>query len=161
MAESQKEKFVSESVVTMTELVLPHHTNQLGNLLGGQLMHWIDICAALSASKHSQRVCVTASVDKIDFHHPIKLGEVVTLTANLNRAFNTSMEVGVKVFAESHLKGNRRHTNSAYLTFVSVNEQGSPVKTLELIPESSEEKRRFNEALQRRQNRLESRRVPG
>lgn len=97
MAE-QKRKRVADSVVTMTELVLPNHTNQLGNLLGGQLMHWIDICAALSSARHSNRVCVTASVDRIDFHHPIKLGNVVTLMASVNRAFNTSMEVGVKVF---------------------------------------------------------------
>ena len=88
----------------MTELVLPHHTNQLGNLLGGQLMHWIDICAALSAAKHSNKVCVTASVDRIDFHHPIKLGDAVTICASVNRVFNTSMEVGVKVFAESFTK---------------------------------------------------------
>src|SRR5512139_4139917 len=90
-------KKASESVVTMTELVLPQHTNQLGNLLGGQLMHWIDICAALSASRHSGRICVTASLDRLDFHQPIKLGEVVTLVAIVNRAFRTSMEVGVRV----------------------------------------------------------------
>lgn len=88
----------------MTELVLPNHANQLGYLLGGQLMHWIDICAALSAAKHSNRVCVTASVDRIDFHHPIKVGEVVTLVASVNRAFKTSMEVGVEVYAESFVE---------------------------------------------------------
>ncbi len=150
-------KKVSDSIITMTELVLPNHTNQLGNLLGGQLMHWIDICAALSAARHSQRVCVTASVDRIDFHHPIKLGNVVTLTASVNRAFNTSMEVGVKVFAESYVEGKRMHSNTAYLTFVSVDENVKPVKTFEIIPESDDEIRRFNEALARRQNRLTSR----
>ncbi len=155
--EKRKVKKVSESVVTMTELVLPNHTNQLGNLLGGQLMHWIDICAALSASKHSQRVCVTASVDRIDFHHPIKLGHVVTLLATVNRAFTTSMEVGVKVFAESHIDGTRRHTNTAYLTFVSVDENTNPVQTNEIVPETDEEKRRYEEALQRRKARLEGR----
>ena len=139
----------------MTELVLPNHTNQLGNLLGGQLMHWIDICAALSSSKHANRVCVTASVDRIDFHHPIKLGDVVTLKASVNRVFNTSMEVGVKVFAENHVKQENRHTNSAYLTFVSVNEEVRPVKSPEIMPESDEEKRRFSEALARREKRLE------
>jgi acyl-CoA hydrolase len=138
----------------MTELVLPHHTNQLGNLLGGQLMHWIDICAALASSKHSQRVCVTASVDHIDFHHPVKLGNVVTLIASVNRAFKTSMEVGVKVFAESYLEGKKIHTNTAYLTFVSVDDKNKPVETFEIIPESDDEKRRFEEALQRRENRL-------
>lgn len=150
-------KKVSDSIVTMTELVLPNHTNQLGNLLGGQLMHWIDICAALSAARHSQRVCVTASVDRIDFHHPIKLGNVVTLTASVNRAFNTSMEVGVKVFGESYIEGKKMHSNTAYLTFVSVDENVKPVKTFEIIPESDDEIRRFNEALERRQNRLKSR----
>jgi acyl-CoA hydrolase len=156
-ASKKKAKKVSDSIVTMTELVLPNHTNQLGNLLGGQLMHWIDICAALSAARHSQRVCVTASVDRIDFHHPIKLGNVVTLTASVNRAFNTSMEVGVKVFGESYIEGKKMHSNTAYLTFVSVDENVKPVKTFEIIPESDDEIRRFNEALERRQNRLKLR----
>lgn len=150
-------KKVSESIVMMTELVLPNHTNQLGNLLGGQLMHWIDICAALSASKHTQRVCVTASVDKIDFHHPIKLGNAVTLVASVNRVFKTSMEVGVKVFAENFTLGTKVHTNSAYLTFVSVDENIKPVETYPVIPETEDEKRRFDEALQRRKDRLEKR----
>lgn len=152
----RRSKKVSESVITMTELVLPHHTNQLGNLLGGQLMHWIDICAALASAKHSQRICVTASVDRIDFHHPIKLGNVVTLIASVNRAFKTSMEVGVKVFAESHIEGTRIHTNTAYLTFVSVDGNSKPVETFEIIPENDDEKRRFEEALKRRKARLES-----
>ncbi len=152
-----RKKKVSESVVTMTELVLPNHTNQLGNLLGGQLMHWIDICAAVSAAKHSQKVCVTASVDRIDFHHPIKLGNVVTLIASVNRAFKTSMEVGVTVFAESLIEGARVHANTAYLTFVSVDENGKPVDTFEIVPETNEEKRRFEEALKRRENRLGTR----
>lgn len=150
----QKRKRVSDSVVTMTELVLPHYTNQLGNLLGGQLMQWIDICAALSAARHSNRVCVTASVDRIDFHHPIKLGNVVTLMASVNRAFNTSMEVGVKVFTESHKEGTRIHSNTAYLTFVSVDDDTKPVKTYEIVPETDEEKRRYDDALKRREARL-------
>lgn len=150
-------KFVRESILTMTELVLPHHTNQLGNLLGGQLMHWIDICAALAASKHSEKVCVTASVDKIDFREPIKLGDVVTLIASVNRAFNTSVEVGVKVRAENFTQGKNLHTNSAYLTFVGVDDNGKPVKTFKIIPETDEEKRRYEEALQRREQRLSSR----
>ena len=152
-----KQKTVSNSIVTMTELVLPQHTNQLGNLLGGQLMHWIDICAALAASKHSEHVCVTASVDKIDFREPIKIGDVVTLVASVNRAFNSSMEVGVKVIAQNFTKNKNLHTNSAYLTFVGVDKIGKPVKTFEIIPETDEEKRRFNEALERRQARLTSR----
>ena len=150
-------KKISESVITMTELVLPNHTNQLGKLLGGQLMHWVDICAALCASKHNQRVCVTASVDKVDFHHPISLGDAVTLVASVNHVFNTSMEIGVKVFAESFKEGTKIHTNTAYLTFVGVDENGKPVKAIEAIPETEDEKRRYDEALQRRENRLKYR----
>jgi acyl-CoA hydrolase len=150
-------KKISDSVIIMTELVLPNHTNQLGNLLGGQLMHWIDICAALSASKHNQRVCVTASVDRIDFHHPIRLGDAVTLTATLNRVFTSSMEVGVEVYAEAFKEGLRTHTNSAFLTFVAVDEGGRPVKGIQAIAETEEQKRRYEEALIRRENRLKER----
>ncbi|HEX2866197.1 MAG TPA: acyl-CoA thioesterase [Ignavibacteriales bacterium] len=153
-------KKASESVITMTELVLPNHTNQLGNLLGGQLMHWIDICAAMSAAKHSNRVCVTASVDRIDFHHPIRLGDAVTLTACVNRVFNTSLEVGVEVFAQNFKRGTRVHTNSAFLTFVSVDDDSMPVQAVKVIPETEEETLRYNEALQRRENRLKTRK-PG
>ncbi len=151
------QKKVSDSIVTMTELVLPNYTNQLGNLLGGQLMQWIDICAAICASKHNQRVCVTASVDKINFNLPIKLGDVVTLIASVNRVFNTSMEIGVKVYAETFKEGKKIHTNTAYLTFVSVNEANRPVKAIEAIPETKDEKRRYEEALQRRDYRLKTR----
>jgi len=147
-------KKVSDSIMMMTELVLPQHTNQLGNLLGGQLMHWIDICAALCAAKHSQHVCVTASVDRIDFHHPIKLGQAVSLVASVNRVFKTSLEIGVKVFAESFKEGKRIHTNSAYLTFVSVDNDAKPVNAVKVIPETEDEKRRFEKALQRRETRL-------
>ncbi|MHB1687051.1 MAG: acyl-CoA thioesterase [Ignavibacteriaceae bacterium] len=150
-------KKVSESIITMTELVLPNNTNQLGKLLGGQLMHWIDICAALCASKHSQYICVTASVDRIDFHHSINLGDAVNLVASINRVFNTSMEVGVKVFSESFREGTRVHTNTAYLTFVSVDNEGKPVKAIQAIPETEDEKRRYEEALQRREARLKNR----
>lgn len=150
-------KKISDSQITMTELVLPNHTNQLGNLLGGQLMHWIDICAALSAAKHNQRVCVTASVDRIDFHHPIRLGDAVTLTSTINRVFKTSMEVGVKVYAQNFREGTKIHTNTAYLTFVSVGNDGKPVEGIEGIPETNDEKRRYDEALTRRENRLKDR----
>ncbi|HUX61277.1 MAG TPA: acyl-CoA thioesterase [Ignavibacteriaceae bacterium] len=152
-------KKVCESVMSMTELVLPNNTNQLGKLLGGQLMHWIDICAALCAIKHSQFVCVTASVDRIDFHHSIKLGDAVTLVASINRVFNTSMEVGVKVYSESFKEGTRIHTNSAYLTFVSVDNDGKPVKAMQAIPETEDEKRRYDEALQRRESRIKNRSI--
>jgi len=147
-------KTVSNSIITMTELVLPQHTNQLGNLLGGQLMHWIDICAALSSSKHAGRICVTASVDNIDFHHPIKLGDVVTIVSSVNRIFNSSMEVGVSVCSENHSIGNKCHTNSAYLTFVGLDTDGKPVKSEPITPESDSEIRRYEEALTRRERRL-------
>lgn len=150
-------KKISLSNVIMTELVLPNHTNQLGNLLGGQLMHWIDICAAICASKHNQRVCVTASVDRIDFHHPVKLGDAVTLVASVNRVFNTSMEIGVKVYAETFKDGNKIHTNTAYLTFVSVDENNKPVKAIDAVPETEDDKRRYEEALLRREARLKNR----
>ena len=147
-------KKVSSSTIIMTELVLPQHTNQLGNLLGGQLMHWMDICAALASSKHAGKICVTASVDTINFHHPIKLGDAVTIKASVNRVFSTSMEVGVSVFAENFTKGNKRHTNSAYLTFVGLNSEGKPVKSDSIIPDSDDEKRRYDDALLRRARRL-------
>ncbi len=153
----KKGKKVSESVITMTELVLPNNANELGKLLGGQLMYWIDICAALSAAKHNNRVCVTAAVDRVDFHHSINVGDAVTLTALVNRVFNTSMEVGVEIFAESFKKGTIVHTNSAYLTFVSIDENGKPVKAVEAIPETEDEKKRYDDALQRRESRLKSR----
>lgn len=154
MGETKK---ISDSQITMTELVLPHHTNQLGNLLGGQLMHWIDICAALSAAKHNGRVCVTASVDRIDFHHPVKLGDAVILNASVNRVFNTSLEIGVQVYAQNFREGTKILSNTAYLTFVSVDNNGKPVHAIEAIPETDEEKRRYDEALKRRENRLSNR----
>ena len=150
-------KKVSESVIIKTELVLPHNTNHIGKLLGGQLMNWIDICAAICASKHSNKVCVTASVDRIDFHHSIGLGDAVCLVASVNRVFNTSMEIGVKVYGESLKDGTRTHTNTAYLTFVCVDSNGKPVKANEVIAETEDEKRRYIEALQRRDNRLKNR----
>lgn len=150
-------KKVSESQIEMTELVLPNHTNQLGNLLGGQLMHWIDICAALSAAKHANMICVTASVDRIDFHHPIKLGDAVTLIASVNRVFKTSMEVGVKVYAQNFRLGTKIHTNTAYLTFVAVDENEKPVSVAQIEPETEDEIRRYEEALRRREDRLKNR----
>ena len=148
---------VKESQVFMTELVLPNDTNQLGNLLGGRLMHWIDIAAAIAAQRHSGRVCVTASVDQLEFHAPIKLGEIVTLQASVNRAFRSSMEVGVIVTAQRLGDSNMRRANNAYLTFVAIDEMLKPVQVPEVTPESDEERRRFDQALLRRELRLRSR----
>ena len=151
---------VRRSQVEMTQLVLPDDTNRLGNLLGGQLMHWIDLAAAIAASRHSRRICVTASVDNLNFIHPIHQGEVVILRASVNRVFKTSMEVGVKVHSENLLSGEVRHANSAYLTFVSIDDSGNPVESPGLQPETDEELRRYAEALERRNERLRHRAIP-
>ncbi|MCB2204979.1 acyl-CoA thioesterase [bacterium] len=145
---------VHASQVEMTELVLPNDTNQLGNLLGGRLMHWMDIAMAIAAARHSGLVCVTASVDEINFLNPIRLGQVVILHASVNRVFRTSMEVGVKVYCEDVKSGKRTHTNSAYMTFVGLNAEGRPTPSPQIIPESDEQQRRFDEALARRNQRL-------
>ncbi len=148
-------KTVKHSVVEMIELVLPNDTNILGNLLGGRLMHWIDIAAALSASRHSNLVSVTAAVDNLVFHLPIKLGNVVILKASVNRVFNTSMEVGVRVEVEDIHTGEVKHSNSAYLTFVSLDTVNKkPVKVAPITPETDEEKRRYEQALIRREQRI-------
>jgi acyl-CoA hydrolase len=141
----------------MTELVLPNDTNQLGNLLGGRLMHWIDIAAALAAMRHSHRVCVTASVDGMSFHAPIKLGQMVTLKASVNRVFNTSMEIGVRVEMEDLRTGLTVHANTAYLTFVGIDELGKALPAPPVMPETEAERRRFEAAGIRRTARLESR----
>lgn len=152
---------VKHSQVEMTQLVLPNDTNQLGNLLGGQLMHWIDLAAAIAAARHSKRVCVTASVDELNFIHPVKEGEVVILRASVNCVFHTSMEVGVKVFCENLLTGALVHANSAYLTFVSIDGSGTPVPVPRLRPESDDERRRFADATRRREERLRRRSKKG
>jgi acyl-CoA hydrolase len=149
-----KAKPVADSQVEMTELVIPNDTNRLGNLLGGRLMHLIDIAAAIAASRHTHRVCVTASLDELHFHHPVKQGEVVILKASVNRVFNTSLEVGVRVIKENLFTGEKQHTNSAYLMFVAIDDDGKPVKANPVKPISSAEKRRFREAGQRRKIRL-------
>ncbi len=153
----ENRKFVKSSEVIMTEMVLPNDTNQLGVLLGGKLMHWIDISAAISALRHSGKICVTASVDEINFRHPIGLGEVVTLKASVNRVFHTSMEVGVKVISENLLTRERKHTNTAYLTFVGLDGNRRPTSVDEIFPETKDEKRRFKEAKLRREVRLHHR----
>jgi len=145
---------VKGSQVEMTELVLPNDTNQLGNLLGGKLMHWMDIAAAIAAQRHSNRICVTASVDQLSFHQPIKLGEVVILRASVNRAFGTSMEIGVQVQTENQLTGKTKTANTAYLTFVALDKRGRPTPVPPVIPQTEEERRWFEEALKRRERRL-------
>jgi len=150
-----KEKKVKDSQVEMIELVLPNDTNMLGNLLGGRLMHWIDIAAALTASRHCNNIAVTAAVDNLQFHDPIKLGDIVRLKASVNRAFKTSMEIGVRVEVEDIKSGKIFHSNSAYLTFVNVDKPSEkPIPVPPVVPESAEEKRRFEQAMKRREQRL-------
>jgi acyl-CoA hydrolase len=152
-----KKRFVKDSHVEMTQLVLPNDTNSLGNLLGGRLMEWMDIAAAVAAQRHSNRICVTAAVDNLVFHQPIRLGEVVTLRACVNRAFGTSMEVGVEVSSENQLTGEKKTANTAFLTFVAVDEQLLPVKVDPIIPRTVAEKARYARAAKRRANRLKER----
>ena len=135
-------------------MVLPTDTNRLGNLLGGRLMEWIDISAAIAASRHTNRVCVTASVDELNFHHPISQGDVVILQASVNRVFRTSLEVGVRVTKENLLTGDRQYTNTAYLTFVAIDDSGKPVPALPVRPVTKEQKRRYADAARRRESRL-------
>ena len=141
----------------MVQLVLPTDTNRLGNLLGGRLMQWIDIAAAIAASRHTNRVCVTASVDELNFHDPILQGEVVILQASVNRVFNTSLEIGVRVTKENLLSGMRTYTNTAYLTFVATDQDGKPVQANKIKPVTKEEKRRYVDAARRRELRLQHR----
>jgi acyl-CoA hydrolase len=150
-------KPVSASRSEITEIVLPNDANLLGNMLGGRVMHLIDIAGALAATRHANLPVVTASVDYLDFRFPIHLGEWIVLKSQVNRVFNTSMEVGVKVYAENVLTGERRHTSSAYLTFVAVDmdQKAHPVRPL--ILETPEDKRRYEDAGERRRVRLNMR----
>jgi acyl-CoA hydrolase len=148
-------KPVSASRSEMTEIVLPAQTNPLGKLLGGQVMHLVDMAAALAAHRHSNCYVVTASVDYIDFRNPVNLGEIVNLKSQVNRVFRTSMEVGVEVFSENALTGERKHTTTAYVTFVAVDEHTrKPKPAPPLILRTAGEKRRFEEAAERRKTRL-------
>ncbi|HEV8084686.1 MAG TPA: acyl-CoA thioesterase [Chitinophagaceae bacterium] len=148
------EKKPSESLVVMTELVLPNDTNTFGNLMGGRLMYWMDIGAALAATKHSNAPVVTASVDNISFTNPIKLGNVVHIEAKVTRAFNTSMEVHLNVWGEDILQQYRYKSNEAYYTFVALDPNSKPRQVPILNPQSEEEITLFDGALRRRQLRL-------
>lgn len=147
-------KFPSDSITVMNELVLPNDTNVLNNLMGGKLLHWMDICAAITAQKHSSRTVVTASVDNVSFRRGIRLGNLVTLTARVTRAFHTSMEVHLEVWAENIPARERFPCNEAYFTFVAVDHSGHPIQVPELLPQTAEERSYYDEALKRRQLRL-------
>ncbi len=145
---------VSVSRTLMTEIVLPQDANLLGNILGGRVMHLMDIAGAIAAHRHSHRQVVTASVDHLDFINPARVGDLIVLEAQVNRAFHTSMEVGVKVFSEDTVAGSRRTTTEALLTYVALDEQGKPVPVPPLAVKTSAEKRRYREADERREARL-------
>ncbi len=148
------EKKAIESLVVMTELVLPNDTNNFGNLMGGRLMYWMDIAAALSAMKHSGFPVVTASVDNISFEKSIKIGNVVHIEAKVTRVFSSSMEVHMKVWGEDAIKQYRYKSNEAYYTFVALDPNGKPMPVNKMNPETEEEQKLYESALRRRQIRL-------
>ena len=151
-------KPVRESQSEYSELALPNDANSLGNVLGGKVMHLVDLAGALAAIRHARCPVVTASIDHMNFLHPVHIGQLIILRSSVNRVFQTSMEVGVKVWVEDLLKGGLQHTSSAYLTFVAIDAHGERVPVAPVIPETDEEKRRYAEALARREYRLEMRR---
>ncbi len=144
----------AETRAEMVQVVLPNDANPLGNILGGTVMHLIDIAGAIVAHRHSRSYVVTASVDSVDFAHPIRVGQVIMLRSEVTRAFHTSMEVEVKVFLEDYVKGERRLTSSAYVTYVAVDQQLKPTPVPPLIVRTAGERRRYREALARRRRRL-------
>lgn len=149
-----KGKAPKESYTIMNELVLPNDTNTLNNLMGGRLLHWMDIAAAISAQKHCNRIVVTASVDNVSFQHPIKLGDVITIEAKVTRAFTTSVEVRMDVYAENIPSGTRAKSNEAYYTFVALDQNGRTIPVPPVHPDTEEETELFEGALRRRQVRL-------
>jgi acyl-CoA hydrolase len=153
-------KTVQQSLTEMTELVLPNDSNMLGNILGGRVMHFIDLAGAICAARHAGRVAVTASMDSVDFRHPIRVGQVVHLVAHLNWVGKTSMEVEVNVYRDDPQEGTRVKTSTAYLTFVAIDESGHPAPVPPLVLTTPEEEERFRAAEARRAARL-GRRVAG
>jgi len=145
---------VSESVSELSEFALPIYANPLGNLLGGRIMHLVDLAAATAAMRHARCPVVTAAADSLTFIEPIRIGQLVTLKASVNRVFRSSMEIGVKVLVEDLYTGEVRHTNSCYLTFVALSEDGKPREIAPVVAETAEEIRRFHEAGERRAARL-------
>ncbi|MEN9348940.1 MAG: acyl-CoA thioesterase [Flavobacteriales bacterium] len=143
-----------DTLTTTTHLVLPENTNTLGNLMGGQLLNWLDIASAISAHRLCKRVVVTAAVNNVSFQHPIKLGDIVIIEAKVSRSFASSMEVFMDIFVEHHTTGEKIKCNEAIYTFVAVDQVGSPIHVPQVTPESEEELRRYEGALRRRQLRL-------
>ena len=148
---------VSESVHETSQVMMPEHANNLGHVFGGVVLAMMDTTAAVAAIRHTRSSCVTASIDRVDFREPIHLGDLVIMKASVNHVGRTSMEIGVRVEAEDLQSGNRRHTNSCYLTFVAVDRNGRPIEVPELKPETPDEIRRHQAAVERRRRRLEER----
>ena len=146
-----KPKTPQDSIAIITEFVLPNDTNTLGNLMGGRLLHWMDIASAIAAHRHCGRIVVTASVNNVSFSRPIKLGAIVTMHAKVSRSFSSSMEVFIDVWVENTSTGEKVKSNEAIYTFVAVDQLGNPIQVPELIPETDEEKTRYDGALRRRQ----------
>jgi Acyl-CoA hydrolase len=143
-------------MVEMTELVLPNDTNLLGNLLGGKLMHLVDVAGAIAAQRHCNKIVVTAAIDSVVFKHPVKAGEIIILKAKVTWVGRTSMEVAVEAFSEDYLTGERKFTNKAYLTFVAVDQQGKPAEVCGLLVETEEERLEYEAAANRRRERLKN-----
>lgn len=143
-----------DTYASSTRIVMPNDTNTLGNLMGGNLLNWMDITSAISAHRCSRRICVTAAVNNVSFKKPIKLGDIVTIHAEVTRTFNSSMEVFMRVHVEDHLSGEQQLCNEAMYTFVAVDQLGAPIAVPDVLPESEEERGRFDGALRRRQLRL-------
>jgi len=148
----------AESEAVMAELMMPQHANLMGNVFGGVILALVDRVAAVCAIRHSHRQCVTVSVDKVDFREPIHVGELITAFARVNFAGKTSMEVGVKIVAENVLTGEKRHTNSCYVTYVALDDTGRPTAVPPIVPETPDEKRRYERAAKRRASRVMDRR---
>ena len=148
---------VRETQHETSQLMLPQHSNNLGLVFGGVILAMMDTASAVCAIRHARAICVTASVDRVDFREPIHLGDLVIMKCSVNYVGRTSMEVGVRVESEDLQTGTRRHTNSCYLTFVAIDRNGRPIEVPRLVPESDDELRRFEAAKARRRRRLEER----
>jgi len=154
----RKGRHPRESESVLTELMMPHHANIMGNVFGGHILALVDRVAAVAAIRHAHRECVTVSVDKVDFREPIHVGELITGFARVNYAGKTSMEVGVKIITEHLITGEKRHTNSCYVTYVALDEKGRPTPVPPIVPETPDEKRRYERAAKRRTSRVMERR---
>lgn len=147
----RKQKKAEETLAIATRIVMPNETNTLGNLMGGWLLNWMDINAAIAAHRHCRRVVVTASVNNVSFNRPIRLGDIVTIKSKVSRAFNSSMEVFSDVWVEDHITGEQIKSNESIYTFVAVDQNAGPIEVPELVPETPLEKERYDGALRRKQ----------